>query len=287
MKYVSFRIQDKDCFGILEGEKIADLTEHYEKFWQGLKWLPDLKTAIEQDRLESIAELNFDELPQISINEVMFLPVIPNPSKILCVGLNYEDHRAETKRPESKYPTIFTRFAESQIGHDQPLICPKDSERFDYEGELAIVIGKGGRDISEEKALDHVAGYSCYNDGSIRDWQRHTSQFTPGKNFPLTGPFGPYLVTSDEVGDYTKLPIETRLNGEVMQKAKLSDLIFPIPRLINYISTFTPLTIGDVIVTGTPGGVGDRRDPPVYMKPGDVVEVDIGKVGILMNFITE
>ena len=192
-------------------------------------------------------------------------------------------------RPRTSPPKFWYRALSFPFTLPRFLLCSpaKFSERFDYEGELAIVIGKGGRDISEEKALDHVAGYSCYNDGSIRDWQRHTSQFTPGKNFPLTGPFGPYLVTSDEVGDYTELPIETRLNGEVMQKAKLSDLIFPIPKLINYISTFTPLTVGDVIVTGTPGGVGDRRDPPVYMKPGDVVEVDIGKVGILMNFITE
>ena len=201
--------------------------------------------------------------------------------------MNYQEHKEETGRPDVENPTIFTRFANSQTGHLQPLLKPNFSDRFDYEGELAITIGKGGRYIPEDKAMEHIAGYSCYNDGSIRDWQRHTSQFTPGKNFPATGPFGPYLVTEDEIGDYKKLPIETRLNGKVMQKANLSDLIFPIPKLINYISSFTTWAVGDVIVTGTPGGVGDRRDPPIYMKPGDVVEVDIGKVGILMNFITE
>jgi 2-keto-4-pentenoate hydratase/2-oxohepta-3-ene-1,7-dioic acid hydratase in catechol pathway len=197
--------------------------------------------------------------------------------------LNYAKHQAETGRPDVDHPTIFTRFADSQVGHLQPMIKPDQSVRFDYEAELAVVIGQGGRFISEDDALSHVAGYACYNDGSIRDWQRHTSQFTPGKNFPGTGAFGPYLVTPDEVGDYKKLPIESRLNGEVMQKATLADLIFPIPRLLSYISEFTPLSSGDVIVTGTPGGVGDRREPPIYMRPGDVIEVDIGIVGTLVN----
>ena len=184
-------------------------------------------------------------------------------------------------------PTIFTRFPNTQIGHLQSLVKPKFSQKFDYEGELAVIIGQGGRYIPEKDALNHIAGYTCFNDGSIRDWQRHTSQFTPGKNFPGTGPLGPYLVTTDEIRDYKSLPIETRLNGVIMQKASLSDLIFPIPKLINYISSFTNLCSGDVIVTGTPGGVGDKRNPPVYMKPGDVVEVDIGPVGVLKNFVIE
>ena len=149
----------------------------------------------------------------------------------------------------------------------QPLIKPDNSDRFDYEAEMAIVIGKGGRFISEEEALDHIAGYTCYNDGSVRNYQRHTSQFTPGKTFPGTGGFGPYLVTPSEVGDYRKLPIELRLNGNVMQKATLADLIFPIPRLISYISEFTALSSGDVIVTGTPGGVGDKRNCLLYTSP--------------------
>jgi len=220
---------------------------------------------------------------ELSSADVIFLPPIADPAKILCVGLNYAKHQAETGRPDVDHPTIFTRFADSQVGHLQPMIKPDQSIRFDYEAELAVVIGQGGRFISEDDALSHVAGYACYNDGSIRDWQRHTSQFTPGKNFPGTGAFGPYLVTPDEVGDYRKLPIESRLNGEVMQKATLADLIFPIPRLLSYISEFTPLSSGDVIVTGTPGGVGDRREPPVYMRPGDVIEVDIGIVGTLVN----
>ena len=234
---------------------------------------------MENDAEEYIAGKNED----LSLSDITFLPVIPNPEKIMCIGLNYLEHKKETGRPDVDNPTIFTRFADSQVAHLQPLIKPDKSDRFDYEAEMAIVIGKGGRFISEKDALNHIAGYSCYNDGSVRNYQRHTSQFTPGKNFPGTGGFGPYLVTPSEVGDYRKLPIELRLNGNVMQKATLDDLIFPIPRLISYISEFTALSSGDVIVTGTPGGVGDKRNPPVYMVPGDIVEVDIGLLGVLKN----
>ena len=279
MKLITYVRMGKVGFGVLKNEGIIELSGRIGND------VMSIKSLLKQNLLEKTQEIYNTMSPDIPLSEITYLPVIPDPEKIFCVGLNYQEHKEETGRPDVENPTIFTRFANSQTGHLQPLLKPKFSDRFDYEGELAIVIGKGGRNIPEDKALDHLAGYSCYNDGSIRDWQRHTSQFTPGKNFPLTGPFGPWLVTSDEVGDYTKLPIETRLNGKVMQKAKLSDLIFPIPRLLNYISTFTPLSVGDVIVTGTPGGVGDRRDPQVYMKPGDVVEVDIRKVGTLMNFI--
>ena len=242
-----------------------------------------IKEAIESDLLYLAADYLEGRTPDFAMSDVTLLPVIPNPAKIICIGLNYENHRKETKRPDVEHPTIFVRYPDSQVAHGQALIKPKSSERFDYEGEMAVIIGDGGRNISEETALDHVAGYACYNDGSVRNWQRHTSQFTPGKTFPGTGAFGPYMVTPDEVGDYTKLPIQTRLNGKIMQDAKLSDLIFPVPRLINYVSQFTPLAGGDVIVSGTPGGVGDKREPPVYMVPGDFVEVEIGILGTLAN----
>ena len=281
MKLVTFARMGKISFGALKAGGVVDLTGRIDHNANSVK------DILKLNLVEKAKEYIKDKDGEISISEVTFLPVIPDPEKIFCIGLNYQEHKKETGRPDVKNPTIFTRFANTQTGHLQPLVKPNFSDRFDYEGELAITIGKGGRYIKEKNALEHIAGYSCYNDGSVRDFQRHTSQYTPGKNFPATGPFGPYLVTPDEIGDYKKLPIETRLNGKIMQKAKLSDLIFPIPKLINYISTFTTLTTGDVIVTGTPGGVGDRREPPVYMKPGDVVEVDIGKVGILMNFITE
>tara|TARA_B100001758_G_scaffold239019_1_gene242884 strand:+ start:317 stop:1165 length:849 start_codon:yes stop_codon:yes gene_type:complete len=281
MKLVTFARMGKISFGALKAGGVVDLTGRIDHNANSVK------DILKLNLVEKAKEYIKDKDGEISISEITFLPVIPDPEKIFCIGLNYQEHKKETGRPDVKNPTIFTRFANTQTGHLQPLVKPNFSDRFDYEGELAITIGKGGRYIKEKNALEHIAGYSCYNDGSVRDFQRHTSQYTPGKNFPATGPFGPYLVTPDEIGDYKKLPIETRLNGKIMQKAKLSDLIFPIPKLINYISTFTTLTTGDVIVTGTPGGVGDRREPPVYMKPGDVVEVDIGKVGILMNFITE
>ncbi len=281
MKLVTFARMGKISFGAIKAGGVVDLTGRIDHN------INSIKDILRLNLIEKAKEYIKNKDAEISISEITFLPVIPDPEKIFCIGLNYQEHKKETGRPDVKNPTIFTRFANTQTGHLQPLVKPNFSDRFDYEGELAITIGKGGRFIKEKNALEHIAGYSCYNDGSIRDFQRHTSQFTPGKNFPATGPFGPYLVTPDEVGDYKKLPIETRLNGKIMQKAKLSDLIFPIPKLINYISTFTTLTTGDVIVTGTPGGVGDRREPPVYMKPGDVVEVDIGKVGVLMNFITE
>ena len=277
MKLMSFLRLGRPGFGAVVDHGIIDLTA----------MLPGqprcLRTAIAHGQLASAMDYVEGRAPESSTADVTFLPPITDPSKILCVGLNYAKHQAETGRPDVDHPTIFTRFADSQVGHLQPMIKPDQSVRFDYEAELAVVIGQGGRFISEDDALSHVAGYACYNDGSIRDWQRHTSQFTPGKNFPGTGAFGPYLVTPDEVGDYRKLPIESRLNGEVMQKATLADLIFPIPRLLSYISEFTALSSGDVIVTGTPGGVGDRREPPVYMVPGDVIEVDIGIVGTLVN----
>tara|TARA_B110000003_G_scaffold162156_1_gene162186 strand:+ start:80 stop:979 length:900 start_codon:yes stop_codon:yes gene_type:complete len=277
MKLVSFSRLGKARFGAVVKDGIVDLTGKLDPDVNTIKELISLH--MEDQAEEFIAGKNKD----LSFSDIIFLPVIPDPEKIMCVGLNYVEHKKETGRPDVDNPTIFTRFADSQVAHMQPMIKPDNSDRFDYEAEMAIIIGKGGRFISEDEALNHIAGYACYNDGSIRNYQRHTSQYTPGKTFPGTGGFGPYMVTPGEVGDYRKLPIELRLNGNIMQKATLADLIFPIPRLISYISEFTALSSGDVIVTGTPGGVGDKRNPPVYMVPGDIVEVDIGMLGILRN----
>jgi 2-keto-4-pentenoate hydratase/2-oxohepta-3-ene-1,7-dioic acid hydratase in catechol pathway len=259
MKFVSFEYDGHDGFGFWSGEIVFDLTGRLAP------QVTTLKHALARGLLSQAPD-RLGQAPQLPLH-----------------GLNYDDHRKETKRPDSEHPTIFTRFADSQAGHGQPMLKPSFSERFDYEAELAIIIGRSGRNISEGNAMDYVAGYACYNDGSVRDWQRHTSQFTPGKNFPATGGFGPALVTPDEVGDYRLLPIQLRLNGTVMQDSHLANLIFPIEKLIAYCSTFTPLSPGDVIVTGTPGGVGDRREPPIYMREGDVVEVEIGTVGTLRN----
>jgi 2-keto-4-pentenoate hydratase/2-oxohepta-3-ene-1,7-dioic acid hydratase in catechol pathway len=211
--------------------------------------------------------------------------VIPRPDKILCVGVNYREHREETGRAPTEHPTIFVRFAASQIGQDQPMLRPVESERLDFEGEIALIIGRRGRRIPPASALEHVAGFSCYNDGSVRDYQRHTTQFTPGKNFVGTGAFGPWMVTRDEIGDPAALELTTRVNGEVMQHARADQLIFGFEAIIAYCSTFTELVPGDVIVTGTPGGVGAARTPPLFLQPGDVVEVEVQPLGTLRNTV--
>ena len=276
MKLATFTQAGEQSYGVVKNDTITDIGQVLGNTY------PDLKSLVGSDYHKLIAN-SIDASPDIALSDVQLLPPITNPDKIICVGLNYESHRKETGRPEVGFPTLFTRFANTQIGHGEDMWQPAESSNFDYEGELAVVIGQGGWKIPEDRALEHVAGYSCYNDGSVRDWQRHTSQFTPGKNFRHTGPFGPWLITSDEIPDPSTLTLTTRLNGEVMQHATTDLLIFTIPVLINYISRFTRLEPGDVIVSGTPGGVGFKRDPQVFMGPGDVVEIEISKIGILRN----
>lgn len=215
------------------------------------------------------------------------LPVVPKPDKILCVGVNFASHVKETGREMPPKPMIFMRFAASQVGANQDMICPKVSEKFDYEGELAVVIGKQCRYVPEDKALDYVAGYSCYNDGSVRDWQKHSQQFGPGKNFPKTGAFGPWMVTIDEIPDVGAMSMKTRLNGREVQTATLDDLIFDVPALVAYCSSFITLEPGDVIICGTTGGVGAFHQPPLWMKEGDTVEVEISGIGVLRNTIAK
>jgi 2-keto-4-pentenoate hydratase/2-oxohepta-3-ene-1,7-dioic acid hydratase in catechol pathway len=276
MKFASFRQGDRVSWGLVEGDRVADLGSVY----------PDLKSAIAAGGLEKAAS-SAAAAPRVALADIVFLPVIPNPDKILCIGLNYEEHRKETGRTEVENPTVFGRFANSQIGHLQDMIRPRNSTQLDYEGELALVIGKPGRHISRADAWSHIAGYACYNEGSVRDFQRHTHQFTPGKNFPGTGAFGPYLVTPDEVGPIGKLRLQTRVNGQVLQDTLIEQMIFDIPRQIEYCSAFTRLEPGDVIVTGTPGGVGSRRTPPIWLKAGDVTEIEIDRVGLLRNVVRD
>ena len=272
MRFVSFTHNDKPSWGRIDGDAIVDLSGH----------APDLKTAIAQDLLSSKADG-----PRLNRADVRLLPVIPNPGKILCVGHNYEEHRVETGRDRTDHPSIFTRFADTLVGADDPIILPKVSTNLDYEAELAVVIGKGGRHISADNAMAHVAGYACFNDASLRDWQWHTRQFIPGKNFPATGAFGPELVTPDEITDLETVLVESYLNGERMQGATLDHMLFPIPQIIAYVSAFTPLSAGDVIATGTPGGVGAKRNPPVWMKSGDAIEIRISGIGSLTNRVVE
>jgi 2-keto-4-pentenoate hydratase/2-oxohepta-3-ene-1,7-dioic acid hydratase in catechol pathway len=280
MKLASFKIGKSSTWGVIEGEEAIDvgvlLRDRY----------PDLKSAIAADALPAARDATATAR-RYPTADIIWLPVIPNPDKILCIGLNYETHRKETGRSEVEHPTVFGRFANSQTGHLANIIRPKLSHDLDYEGELAIIIGKPGRHIARSDAWSHIAGYACYNEGSVRDFQRHTHQFTPGKNFPGTGAFGPWMMTPDELGDVSPLRLQTRLNGEIVQDATIDQMIFDIPRQIEYCSSFTRLEPGDVIATGTPGGVGSRRTPPLWLKPGDIVEVDIERLGVLRNGVAD
>lgn len=280
MKLASFRMDNKSTWGIIEDQDIADMGAVL-----GVDY-PDLKAFIAHG-LPEPAKAAMEAAPRYRQEEIGFLPVVPNPEKIFCVGLNYETHRKETGRAVVAHPTIFSRFANTQTGHQTNIIRPHVSTNLDFEGELAIIVGKPGRYIPRERALDHIAGYACYNDGSVRDWQHHTHQFTPGKNFPNTGSFGPWMVTPDEFTDLNARRITTRLNGEIVQQASLGEMLFDPAALVEYCSSFNPLVPGDVIVTGTPGGVGVKRTPPLWMKPGDLVEVEIDGIGILKNGIAD
>ena len=226
--------------------------------------------------------------PAIDLNAVRLLPPVPVPPKILAVGLNYDDHLAESGLKKPDYPEIFARFATSLIAHQEPIRRPRESTALDYEAELAVVIGKPGRRIPQEQALDHVAGYSLFNDASVRDFQLRTPQWTMGKNFDGTGSFGPWLVTPDAVLPGARgLRIQARLNGRLMQDASTDQLIFSVPALIEMISVAMSLERGDVIITGTPGGVGAARKPPIFMQPGDIFEVEIEGLGVLTNPVQE
>ncbi|MGY8665279.1 fumarylacetoacetate hydrolase family protein [Bradyrhizobium sp. UFLA05-109] len=279
MKLATVAIDGLTTWGVVEGDNFFDVGAVLASRYA------DLRAAI-AGALAGVADAK-SKAAATQLAKLVWLPVVPNPDKILCVGLNYETHRKETGRAEVEHPTIFSRYSNSQTGHLKPIIRPRVSTDLDFEGELAVIIGKAGRYISRSEAMGHVAGYACYNDGSIRDFQRHTHQFTPGKNFPDTGAFGPWMMTPDELGELAELKLTTRLNGQVVQETQIKHMIFDIARQIEYCSTFTRLEPGDVIVSGTPGGVGAKRNPPLWMKPGDVVEVEIDKLAVLRNPIVD
>ena len=281
MAFVSFSAEGRTTYGIATPDGVFDLGRHLGAAF------PDLRSLLTAQSLGLIAALPEPTTTDYATGEFTYLPILPNPAKILCVGLNYEDHRVETGRKKMDYPTLFTRFADTLTGHGTPMLLPTNSTSFDYEGELAVIIGKHGRHVPEDEALDLVAGYSIFNDGSIRDWQRHTNQFTPGKNFPATAGFGPTLVSKDEAGILPGKSLQTHLNGQLVQSAHLGDMIFSIPEIIAYITAFTPLNPGDVIATGTPGGVGFTREPPLFLRAGDTVTVTIEGIGTLTNTIQQ
>jgi 2-keto-4-pentenoate hydratase/2-oxohepta-3-ene-1,7-dioic acid hydratase in catechol pathway len=281
MKLASYMHDNTACYGSVVGDGIIDLSRRIGARYR------DIRTLLADGGLAQAQTASAGQAPDLKLADVRLLPVIPNPGKIFCIGLNYEDHRKESKREKTEAPAVFVRFPESQVGHGQPMLRPRESHKFDFEGEIALIIGKSGRRIAEKDAWDYVAGYACYNDGSVRDWQHATTQWTAGKNFAATGSFGPWMVTADEIPPGTPLTLVTRLNGAEMQRSTTEFMIHSIPRLISHLSTWVPLAPGDVIVSGTPGGVGARREPPVWMKPGDVVEVEVDRVGVLRNTVAD
>ena len=229
-----------------------------------------------------------DKAPALDLSAAHLLPPVPRPGKIICVGLNYADHTAESPYEQPDYPTLFPRFATSLIPDQAPIVRPRKSHELDFEGELAVVVGKRARHVAPADALSHVAGYSIFNDASIRDYQFKTPQWTVGKNFDATGAFGPVLVTADELpAGAAGLTVETRLNGEVVQRGNTDDMLYGPAELISIISEAITLEPGDVIATGTPAGIGWARDPKLFMKPGDVVEVEIEKIGVLRNPVVD
>ena len=280
MKFISYKHKSESKFGIIDNNLITDLTGKI----LGADTLKDLIFKNGISEAKKFAEANPGKL---SVNDVEYLPVIPNPGKIICVGLNYSEHVKETNRTIEENPVIFHRFPESQTAHLQAIQRPVASDNLDFEGEMAVIMGEAGKHVKPEDALKHIVGYSCYNESTIRDWQRHTRQFGMGKNFEKTGSFGPHMVLAENISDYKKLSIKSKLNGKLMQSAKLNQLIFDIPLLISYVSKAIPWRAGDVLVTGTPGGVGFKRTPPVYMKDGDQIDVEITEIGTLSNFIKD
>ena len=279
MRWLSFSRDGKATFGFVSTaddgtEGVVDAGARSD--------FTSLREAIAADALTQLAA-SCGEQADMALADVEYLPTITDPAKIMCVGLNYKAHQEETGRGGEGYPTIFVRFADAQMGHKAPMVRPAESTSLDFEGEIALIIGKAGRRIKPADALSHVAGFSIYNDGSVRDYQRQTSQFTPGKNFANTGGFGPWMMTLDEIGDLDAMEITTRLNGEVMQNATSDLLVHGFAEILEYCSTFVELKPGDVIVTGTPGGVGAARTPPVFMDAGDLIEVEVKPIGTLSN----
>jgi 2-keto-4-pentenoate hydratase/2-oxohepta-3-ene-1,7-dioic acid hydratase in catechol pathway len=275
MRLASFHHEGRGSYGIVEGESIIDLGADGSPH-------PTLRAAIAGDGLRNLPPGLVAGLPRRQLTDVELDCPVPDAEKILCVGRNYRGHAAEVGIKVPDFPHVFIRTATSLVAHGRSLICPRLSTQYDFEGELAIVIGKQGRHIPTDRAMEHVFGYTCFNDGSVRDVQFGHS-LAAGKNFFRSGSIGPWVVTADEVSDPEELIISTYLNGERMQYAPLSELIFGLPQLISYFSTFTELQPGDIIATGTPEGVGMAREPQLWMKPGDRIEIEISSIGKLSN----
>lgn len=283
MRLITFDAGAGARVGLVTDTGIVDLTAK--------AGVTSLRAAIADGSLSGLSKYA-SEAPDHAADAVTYLPPIPDPVHIWCVGVNYADHLQEAidaglPRSKSEHPMIFGRYPDTLVGHEQAMMKSPVVTKFDYECELAVIIGKPGRHIRKEDALSHVIGYSCFNEGSCRDWQYHTAQVVPGKNFAKTGGFGPWMVTADEIPDPQVLDIKTVLNGETLQSANTKDMIFDVASIIAYVSNMSELQPGDVIASGTPAGVGQSREPQVFMQDGDSCEIHIEKVGVLRNPIRE
>ncbi len=284
MRLVTFEVGGAERFGAVIGEGVVDLTGRL-----GAE-VRSVRDVLAKDLVDRAREIAAEGAAQRALAEIAFLPPIPSPEKIICVGVNYAHRNEEYKDGSAapQYPSVFPRFPGSFVGHRRPIMRPPESSQLDYEGEIAIVIGKPGRRIAESDAERHIAGLTCLNEGTIRDWVRHGKfNVTQGKNWEASGAMGPWLATADEFRGYDDLRVTTRVNGELRQDDTTAHLMFPFRRLIAYISTWTALKPGDVIATGTPVGAGVRFDPPRFLKHGDVVEVEVSGVGTLVNTVVD
>ncbi|TMV04621.1 fumarylacetoacetate hydrolase family protein [Brucella haematophila] len=283
-RLVSFSTAAGKAYGLLKDDGVVDLSKKYGQTW------PTLREVIEAGELARLAEEGASLAADIPLADITYEIPIPSPEKIICVGVNFPDRNEEYKDGQAAppNPSLFIRFARSFTGHDRPLIRPPESPQLDYEGEIVIVLGKGGRRIAEKDALDHIAALTLCNEGTIRDWVRHAKfNVTQGKNFDATGSIGPWLVPFTDESQLADIQLTTRVNGDIRQQDRTSRMIFSFRKIINYISTFTTLVPGDVLVCGTPTGAGARFDPPIWLKPGDVIEVEADGIGVLRNTVAD
>jgi 2-keto-4-pentenoate hydratase/2-oxohepta-3-ene-1,7-dioic acid hydratase in catechol pathway len=284
MKLLSFSRKGKSSYGAVIGDGIVDLGARLGQLY------PTLRDALAADAIAELRRTAESGKPDLALTDIAYLSPIPNPEKILCIGVNYANRNAEYRDNTDlpKFPSLFMRTPGSLVGHGAPLLRPPESPQFDYEGEIAIVIGKAGRRIAKDKALSHIAGLTCLNEGTVRDWLRHGKfNVTQGKNFDASGAVGPWMTTADAFKSFDNLRVTTKVNGETRQDDTTASLIFPFDYLLNYVSTFTTLKPGDIIATGTPTGAGARFDPPKYLKAGDRVEVTVEGVGTLANTVAD
>lgn len=280
MKLITFQRAGREGYGAVTDRGVVALTGRLP----GIVDLADLLAGNGVDRARALVA---DAEPDFALADCVLLPVSPRPSKVICLAINFRGHVAETGRDMPAHPVIFHRHASTLIGHGAPLVRPLVSDKLDYEGELAVVLGKRGGNIAASHAMDHVAGYTCFNEASVRDWQKHSHLYGMGKNFRGTGAVGPWLITADEVPNPAALILTTRLNGEEVQRVGMDDLIFPIPELIAYVSQALDWEPGDLLVTGTPAGVGLFHKPPRFLRPGDIVDVTVSGIGTLTNGVVD